>query len=85
MVDSADGISDHASGERLRRCVEGKGAFRRFKKELYRGHPEPISSWHALRDARAQIRAVQWLADEGLIEVDAAQQFVQHQSEPPLP
>ena len=85
MVDFADGITDHATGERLRRSLEGKGAFRRFKNELYQGHPELISSWHALRDARAQIRAVQWLANEGLIEEDAAQQFVQDHPEPALP
>jgi hypothetical protein len=85
MVDFADGITDHATGERLRRSLEGKGAFRRFKNELYQGHPELISSWHALRDARARIRAVQWLADKGLIEEDAAQQFVQDHPEPALP
>jgi hypothetical protein len=85
MVDFADGISDHATGERLRRSVDGKGAFQRFKNELYQGHPELISSWHALRDARAQIRAVQWLADEGLIGEDAATQFVQDHPEPALP
>jgi len=62
-----------------------RAAFRRFKNELYQGHPELISSWHALRDARAQIRAVQWLADEGLIGEDAAKQFVQDHPEPALP
>ena len=66
------------------RALEGKGAFRRFKNELYQGHPELISSWHALRDARAQIRAVQWLADEGLIDEDAAQRFKRHHPEPAL-
>jgi Uncharacterised protein family (UPF0158) len=85
MVDFADGISDQATGERLRRCLEGKGAFGHFKNELYQGHPELISCWHALRDARAQIRAVQWLADEGLIEQGVAQEFVQGHPEPPLP
>jgi hypothetical protein len=35
MVDFADGISDHAAGERLRHSLEGEGAFRRFKKALY--------------------------------------------------
>ena len=84
MVDFAEGISDHATGERLRRCLEGKGAFRRFKNELYQGRPELIASWHALRDARARIRAVQWLADEGLIEEDAAHQFVHDHPEPAL-
>ena len=52
MVDFADGISDRGAGERLSRSLAGKGAFRRFKNEVYRGHPELISAWHALRDAR---------------------------------
>jgi Uncharacterised protein family (UPF0158) len=64
MVDFADGISDRGAGERLSRALQGKGAFRRFRNELYRRHPELISAWHALRDARARIRAVQWLAEE---------------------
>ena len=85
MVDFADGISDRAAGQRLRRCLEVKGAFRRFKNELYQRHPELISSWHALRDARAQIRAVRWLADEGLTAEGAAEQFVQDHPEPALP
>ena len=85
MVDFADGISDRAAGERLRRSLEGKGAFRRFKNEFYQGHPELISPWHALRDARARVRAVQWLADEGLIEEDAARRFKRDHPEPSLP
>jgi hypothetical protein len=68
MVDFADGISDRAAGERLRRSLQGKGAFRRFKNELYQGHPDLIAAWHAFRDARARARAVQWLAEEGLID-----------------
>lgn len=52
---------------------------------FYEGYPELISSWHALRDARAQIRAVQWLADEGLIEEDVADQFVQDHPVPASP
>jgi hypothetical protein len=85
MVDFADGISDRGAGDRLRRSLEGKGAFRRFKNELYQRHPDLISAWHALRDARARIRAVQWLADEGLIEQDAAQRFQGDHREPNLP
>jgi hypothetical protein len=85
MVDFADGISDRGVGERLRRSLEGKGAFRRFKNELYQRHPELISAWHAMRDARARVRAVQWLADEGLIVEDAAQRFRQDHREPSLP
>ena len=83
MVDFADGISDRGAGERLSRSLKGKGAFRRFKNELYQGHPELIPAWHALRDARARVRAVQWLADEGLIEEDAAQRFKRGTPNPP--
>nr|WP_254666365.1 hypothetical protein [Humibacillus sp. DSM 29435] len=32
MVDFAEGISKRGAGERLSRSLEGKGAFRRFKK-----------------------------------------------------
>ena len=85
MVDFAEGISDRTAGERLSRTLEGKGAFRRFKNELYQGHPELISVWHAWRDARARVRAVQWLVDEGLIEEDAAQRFKGDHREPSLP
>ena len=84
MVDFADGISDRGAGDLLRRALQGTGAFRRFKNELYQRHPELISAWHALRDARARVRAVQWLADEGLIEQDAAQRFQRDHREPAL-
>ncbi len=85
MVDFANGISDRAAGERLSRSLQGKGAFRRFKNELYQGHPDLIPAWHALRDARARARAVHWLAEEGLIEADAAQRFTRDHPDPGLP
>ena len=85
MVDVADGIRDRGAGDRLSRALEGKGAFRRFKNELHQGHPELISAWHAWRDARARLRAVQWLADEGLVEEDAAHRFQRDHGEPVLP
>ena len=68
MVDFAEGISDRAAGRRLSASLQGKGAFRRFKNEVYEHHPELISAWQALRDARAEHRAVQWLVDEGLVD-----------------
>jgi hypothetical protein len=85
MVDFAEGISDRTAGERLSRTLEGKGAFRRFKNELHQRHPELLPPWHELRDARARIRAVQWLADEGLIEEEVAQRFQQDHPGPALP
>lgn len=41
MVDFAGRISDRAAGRSLSRSLNGKGAFRRFRNELYERHPEP--------------------------------------------
>jgi Uncharacterised protein family (UPF0158) len=85
MTDFAEGISDRTAGRRLSDALQGRGAFRRFRDQLYEHHPELISAWQALRDARANQRAVQWLVDEGLIEGDAAQRFTSEHREPDLP
>jgi len=85
MVDFADGISDSAARRRLRESLQGRGAFRRFKREVYEHHPKLISAWHALRDIRAQRRAVEWLLDQGLIDDRAAQQFADDHPDPGLP
>ena len=65
MVDFAEGISDRAAGRRLSASLQGKGVFRRFKNEVYGNHPELISVWQAMRDARARVRAVQWFGGRG--------------------
>ncbi len=85
MADFADGISDRAASRRLTQSLQGRGVFRRFKTQLYAHHPELISAWYALRDARAQRRAVEWLLDEGLIDDRAAQQFAIEHPDPGLP
>lgn len=85
MADFANGISDPDAGRRLGRVLDGRGAFRRFKNELYQRHPELISSWHALRDSRAERRAVEWLLEQGLIEEDAAEQFAAAHPDPVMP
>lgn len=85
MVDFAEGVSDSAAGRRLTQALQGRGAFRRFKNQLYQHHPELISAWHALRDVRAQRRAVHWLLDQGLIDDSAAQQFATEHPDPDLP
>ena len=51
----------------------------------FQDHPELISWWHALRDVRAQRRAVQWLLDQELIDDRAAEEFVTHHPDPDLP
>ena len=85
MADFAEGISDRAAGRRLADSLQGRGAFRRFKHQLYEHQPELISAWHTFRDARARRRAVEWLLDEGLIEDSAADQFAAEHPEPGLP
>ena len=85
MADFADGISDRAAGRRLSQSLQGKGAFRRFKNQIYELHPELISAWHALRDARARLRAVEWLVDQGLIDEGAAERFATDHPHPDLP
>ncbi len=85
MADFADGISDPAARRRLAAALEGRGAFRRFKNQIYEGYPDLIQHWHAFRDARAQRRAVDWLLDQELIDEPAAQEFVADHPEPDLP
>ncbi len=85
MADFAEGLSDGAARRRLARALQGRGAFRRFKSELYEHLPELISPWHALRDVRAQRRAVDWLLDQGLINQNAAGKFADDHPELGLP
>ena len=85
MVDFADGLSDRDTGQRLSRSLTGKGAFRRFRNELYERHPALISAWQSFREARARARAVHWLVEQGLLEEEAARQFANDHPEPNLP
>jgi hypothetical protein len=85
LVDFAEGISDRVAGRSLSRSLNGKAAFRRFRNELYERHPELISIWQSLRDARAGGRAVGWLVEQGLLEEQAARRFTNDHPEPALP
>ena len=42
IVDFADGNSDRAAGQRLSQALQGKGAFRRFKHQVYDHHPGAV-------------------------------------------
>jgi hypothetical protein len=85
MADFADGITDQRAGRRLARAIQGKGAFRRFKDELCEEHPDLLPAWYAFRDTRASRRAVQWLADNSLIDDGAANSFFSGHPDPALP
>jgi hypothetical protein len=85
MADFAEGVSDDTAGRRLSRALRGRGAFRRFKDELYEEYPELVPAWHAFRDTRAKRRAVEWLVDEGLVDDEAARTFLLSHEDPALP
>jgi hypothetical protein len=85
MADFADTITDERAGRRLARAIRGKGAFRRFKDELHDEHPDLLPAWYAFRDVRAKRRAVQWLADNSLVDDDVAARFLVGHPDPDLP
>ncbi len=85
MADFAQQVSDPAARQRLVRSLSGRGAFHRFKNELYKEYPELVSVWQAFRDVRAHRRAVGWLLDQGLISEAAAQDFAAGHPDPDLP
>jgi hypothetical protein len=85
MADFAGAITNEHAGRRLGRAIQGKGAFRRFKDELHEEYPDLLSAWYAFRDVRAKRRAVQWLADNSLIDDDAASRFLVGHPDPDLP
>jgi hypothetical protein len=85
MADFAEAITDDRAGRRLARAIQGKGAFRRFKDELCEEHPDLLPAWYAFCDARATRRAVRWLADNSLIDDEAADRFLASHPDPDLP
>jgi hypothetical protein len=85
MADFADGITDERAGRRLARAIEGNGAFRRFRSELHEEYPHLLPVWHAFRETRAARRAVDWLADNSLIDDAAAMDFRAGHPDPELP
>jgi hypothetical protein len=85
MVAFADGITDERAARRLARAIQGKGAFRRFKDELHQEHPHLLPVWYAFRDARGRRRAVQWLADNSLVDDESADRFLDEHTDPDLP
>jgi hypothetical protein len=85
MVDFADGITDEQAGRRLARAIRGRGAFRRFKDELHEEYPDLVAVWYAFRDVRARRRAVEWLAEQDVVDDVQVRQFIADHPEPTLP
>lgn len=67
MEDFIVQVRDPRARELLERAIEGRGAFRRFKDTLLE-FPELRTAWFAFHDARMRRRALEWLADERLVD-----------------
>ena len=84
MEDFVERVRDPRARELLSRAIEGRGAFRRFKDTLLE-FPELREAWFAFHDARMQRRALEWLADAGLVDAEAAKRAIDERPEPDLP
>jgi hypothetical protein len=82
MVDFAARLTDVEVARRLERALGGRGAFRRFKDELY-DHPDLRADWHRFSDARMARRAAEWLAHHDLIAAEARDELVAAHPDPP--
>lgn len=85
MADFVELVGDERAQRRLMRAIQGKGAFRRFRDELHVQFPTLLPAWYAFRDSRARHRAVMWLADNSLIDEDAATQYIDEHPTPDVP
>ncbi len=85
MADFAERISDDQAARRLERAIRGRGAFRRFRDELFEEYPDLVSVYQGFRDVRARRRAVEWLLDEGLVDQGEAARYLAEHLDPELP
>jgi hypothetical protein len=85
MADFTAGLSDQRIAERLERAMQGRGAFRRFRGELYGRHEHLVAVWNAFRDNRTERRAVEWLRDNQQITEEAADRYLAAHPDPEIP
>ena len=72
MQDFVARVRDPNARDLLQGALNGRGAFRRFKDLLELDFPELRGAWFAFHDVRAERRAIDWLAERGLVSDDAA-------------
>jgi Uncharacterised protein family (UPF0158)/Nucleotidyltransferase domain len=77
-------VRDPRARNLLERAIAGRGAFRRFKDTLME-FPELRQAWFAFHDARMKRRAIEWLAEHGLVEPSVAEGEIQAKEDPELP
>lgn len=71
MGDFIARVRDPRARQLLERAIGGRGAFRRFKDTLFE-FPDLRQAWFAFHDARMERRALEWLADEELVDRELA-------------
>ncbi|MGQ0576534.1 MAG: UPF0158 family protein [Pseudonocardia sp.] len=81
MAEFVATVQHPRAGDLLGRAIAGRGAFRRFKNTLHE-FPELRDRWFRFRDARSRRRALRWLADRGLVSVEAAEIACTHHPDP---
>jgi predicted nucleotidyltransferase len=83
MADFVELVTERRPAELLARAIEGRGAFRRFRDTLFE-FPELSQQWSAFSQARMTRRALRWLADNGVIDREIAEQAQKRYPDPPL-
>jgi Uncharacterised protein family (UPF0158) len=85
MADFAEAITDDRAGRRLLRPSRAREPLAGSKTNSTRNTQDYCPAWQAFRDARAIRRAVQWLADNSLVDSEAADLFLTSHPDPDLP
>lgn len=83
MQEFVELVSDRRASDLLRRAIEGRGAFRRFKDTLFE-FPDLRQQWFRFHDVRMRRRAIDWLVDVGLIDESQARTVLSDLIEPQL-
>ncbi|QHK22370.1 hypothetical protein GU243_15815 [Pseudarthrobacter psychrotolerans] len=65
-------VQDERAKDLLWRAIDGKGAFRRFRNTLAE-FPELQTRWFSFHDRIMRRRAIEWLAECGVVEQDEAE------------
>jgi len=69
MVRFAQAVGDRATQRRMMRALEGKGAFRRFRDEVW-SDESLVPLWRRFEALGGERRALHWLELEGLVDAD---------------
>lgn len=71
MVEFAESTADPRASQLLRRALDGRGAFRRFRDALYE-FPDLRERWFEYSNAAGERRAIDWLLDGRRVDPDDA-------------